>query len=115
MLTDGALSRDISTLAAGTGIAWCVSPEIDLLPDGSLRAGPRDPDPGPLPPGCLAEGERSGMLQVLGNTMCAIYTELVRALGGWQALPSEDVALLLAAEAVADGWMLSMPGLLYRR
>lgn len=54
------------------------------------------------------------MLQVLGSTLCT-YTELVRAVGGWPALPAEDVGLLLAAEAVAHGWMLPEPGLRYRR
>lgn len=114
MLTDQALDRDITVLTGQPDIAWCVSPALDLLSDGSLRPGPRDPDPGPLPPGFLAEGERAGLLQVLGVTMCA-YTQLVRALGGWPALPSEDVALLLAAEGVSNGWMLAEPSLIYRR
>src|SRR5579875_1888078 len=114
ILTELALYRDITTLTEHPGIGWCVSPALDLLEDGSVRRGPRDPAPGPLPSGFLADGERAGLLQVLGNTMCA-YTELVRALGGWPALPSEDVGLLLAAEAVSDGWMIAEPGLLYRR
>lgn len=115
VLPAGALNRDITTLMTHPEISWCVSPALDLLPDGTLRAGPRDPDAGPLPPGYLAEGEQAGLLQVVGTTMCT-YTQLVRALGAWQALPrEEDVALLLAAEAVADGWMLAEVGLHYRR
>lgn len=115
VLPPGALSRDITALLEHPECAWCVSPTVDLLPDGSLRPGPRDPDPGPLEPGFLAIGEAAGMLQVVGSTMCT-YTDLVRALGGWQALPTEeDVALLLAVEAVSDGWMLDTPGLYYRR
>lgn len=114
VLPDDALARDIAAITENPGIAWCVSPAVDVLPDGSLRSGPRDPHPGQLPPGHLAEGERTGLLQVLGVTMCA-HTGLVRALGGWPALPSEDVALLLAAEAVSTGWMIGEPGLLYRR
>lgn len=111
----GALKRDILTLQQHPDIAWCVSPALDLLPDGSLRPGPRDPAPGPVPPGLFANGEQAGVLQVVGGTLCT-YTELVRALGGWLALPAEeDVALLLAAEAVAPGMMLSEPGLYYRR
>lgn len=115
LLPPGALARDITTLMSHPEVGWCVSAALDLLPDGSLRPGPRDPAPGLLPPGVLAEGERVGLLPVVGTTLCT-YTSLVRALGGWQALPAdEDVALLLAVEAVADGWMIAEPGLLYRR
>lgn len=47
--------------------------------------------------------------------MCA-PTELVFALGGWPAMPaSEDVGLLLALNAVADGCFLGTPGLWYRK
>ncbi|GGJ01535.1 hypothetical protein GCM10011581_43410 [Saccharopolyspora subtropica] len=47
--------------------------------------------------------------------MCT-YTALVRALGGWPALfADEDVALMLAVEAVAPGLMLAEPGLHYRK
>lgn len=114
LLPHGALARDIDALLTHP-IAWCVSPTLDLNGDGSMSPGPRDPLPGPLPSGVLADGERDDLLQVVGTTMCA-YTDLVRALGGWQALPGiEDVALLLAAEAVSDGWMLAQPGLLYRK
>jgi hypothetical protein len=115
VLLPGALMRDIAALIEHPDIAWCVSPAVDLLPDGTLRPGPRDPDPGPMPPSFLADGERRGFLQVLGTTLCT-YAELVRALGGWPALTqAEDAGLLLAAEAVSSGWMLDKPGLLYRR
>lgn len=55
-------------------------------------------------------------MRVLGCTICA-RTDLVRLLGGWPALRpgAEDVGLLLAAEAVAPGWMHREPGVLYRR
>lgn len=114
LLPDQALYRDITTLMEHPEIGWCVSPAVDLLPDGTLRAGPRDPDPGPLPDRMLIDGEQAGLLPILGITLCA-YTDLVRLLGGWPALRSEDVGLLLAAEAVAPGWMLDRPGLIYRR
>jgi len=115
LLPEGALYRDITTLIDHPTIGWCVSPTVDLVRDGSLRSGPRDPNPGPLPPGFLADGERAGMLQVHGMTLCT-YAALVRTLGGWPALPmQEDVGLLLAAEAVAEGWMIQEPGLIYRR
>lgn len=114
VLMNGALWRDVDVLMTHPEIAWCVSPAIDLLEDGSTRPGPRDPNSGPLAAGALADGERAGLLQVLGATMCT-YTELVHLLGGWPPLPAEDVGLLLAAEAVSPGWMLAEPGMLYRR
>lgn len=114
VLTEGALHRDITTLIEHPEIGWCVSPALDLLPDGTLLPGPRDPSPGRLPDGALMEGERAGLLPVLGVTMCA-HTELIRLLGGWPGTLAEDVGLLIAAEAVAPGWMLAQPGLLYRR
>lgn len=116
VLPPGALRRDIEVLTAHREIGWCVSPAVDLLEDGSMRSGPRDPEAGLLSPGILVEGERLGLMPVLGCTMCA-HTDLVRLLGGWPALcpGGEDVGLLLAAEAVAPGWMLAEPGILYRR
>ncbi len=114
VLPDLALGRDIETLLEHPEIGWCTSAALDLLPDGSLRTGPRDPNPGPLPSGCLAQGERDGWLQVLAVTMTT-YKELVWFLGGWAAVSGEDVSLLLAAEAVSDGWFIAEPGLFYRR
>lgn len=114
LLPANALARDIEALLAHPEIAWCTSAALDLLPHGKLRAGPRDPGPGPLAPGLLARGERDGWLQVLAVTMTT-YTELVWLLGGWTAVRGEDVSLLLAAEAVSSGWFIQEPGLLYRR
>ncbi|WP_129837639.1 glycosyltransferase [Streptomyces sp. RFCAC02] len=110
-----ALARDIETLTRRPDMGWCVSPVLDLLPDGTLRPGPRDPAPGPLPGGCLADGLRKNELPVVGTAMTT-YTALVRLLGGWPALPAtEDVGLLLAAEAVTPGWMQERPGAIYRK
>src|SRR5690606_37673435 len=105
-LTPGALYRDITTLIDNPDISWCVSPAVDLHPDGTETSGPCDPPAGPLAPGTAAEGYRNNQLPIVGGTVTA-YTELVRLLGGWPALPaSEDVALLLALEAVSRGWMV---------
>jgi hypothetical protein len=40
--------------------------------------------------------------------------EPLLALGGWMALPAgEDTGLLIAADAVSDGYFLAEPGLYY--
>ncbi|KUL51042.1 GltA [Streptomyces sp. NRRL F-4489] len=109
------LARDIEALAAHPGLAWTVAPCLDLHPDGRLVPGPNDPAPGRLPSGFLADGLRRGALPVMGTT-ATIYTELLVLLGGWPAIPAfEDVGPLLAAEAVADGWMQEKPGEIYRK
>src|SRR5699024_5430317 len=96
-------------------VAWCVSGCLDLLPDGTLVPGPYDPPEGPLPDGALYDEHSRGMLPVMGTTLTA-HTGLVRALGGWLAVPAmEDVALLLAAEAVSPGWMITAPSEIYRK
>lgn len=109
------LARDIAVLTAHSDLGWCVAPALDLHPDGSLHPGPCDPAPGRLPSGVLLASLRGGALPVMGTTMTA-HTDLVRALGGWPALPGfEDAALLLACEAVSDGWMQEQPGEIYRK
>jgi glycosyltransferase involved in cell wall biosynthesis len=115
LLPEGALARDIATLTTHPELGWCVSACLDLLPDGTLKPGIYDPPAGPLPSDFLLEGYQRRQLQVMGTTLCA-HTDLIRALGGWPAVNgSEDVALLLACEAVAPGWMISEPGEIYRK
>ena len=54
-------------------------------------------------------------LPVHPATLC-IRRDLLLALGGWMALPaSEDTGLLLAANAVIDGYHLAEPSLQYRK
>lgn len=117
VLTDGALARDVETLVGHPELGWCVSPARDLSQDGRQLGTHEQPqaEPGPLPPDYFFQAsERIDLLRLPGTTLCT-YTDLVRALGGWQALPAnDDVALLLAAEAVSQGWMLREPSLLYR-
>lgn len=115
VLTPGALSRDIETLTRHPEAGWCVSACLDWLQDGSLVPGPRDPAPGRLPRGVIADGYAAAHLPVIATTMTA-YTELVRIVGGWQALPAtEDVSLLVACEAVSDGWMIGEVSTHYRK
>lgn len=105
----------MEALAANPNLGWTVAPALDLYPDGRIVPGPYDPPPGRLPSGFLAEGLRADALPVVGTT-ATIYTELVRAHGGWPAIPAlEDVGPLLAAEAVVDGWMQEKPGEIYRK
>lgn len=115
MFTEGALRRDIELLTSHPEVSWCVSGCLDLLPDGTLVPGPYDPPDGPLPDGTLYDGHLRGQLPVMGTTLTT-YTSLVAALGGWLAVPAmEDVALLLAAEAVASGWMIGEASEIYRK
>ncbi|MEU8470141.1 glycosyltransferase [Streptomyces sp. NPDC029006] len=115
LLPAGALSRAITTLTEQRHVAWCVSACLDLLPDGSLRPGPHDPPAGSLAEDVMLTGYKTGHFPVVGTTLTA-YTNLVRAVGGWPAVPaSEDVALLLLCEAVSHGWMIDEPGAIYRK
>ncbi|MGY4966761.1 glycosyltransferase [Streptomyces sp. 900105245] len=115
LLPPGALNRAITVLTDHPDVAWCVSACLDLLPDGSLRTGPHDPPAGRLAPGVMRTGYEGGRFPVVGTTLVT-YSSLVHALGGWPAVPaSEDVALLLFAEAVSEGWMIDEPGAIYRK
>ena len=110
-----ALARDIEVLVANHDLGWTVAPALDLHPDGRINPGPAGPPPGRLAAGLLADGLRVGAKLAVGTTT-TMYTELLVALGGWPAIPAfEDIGPLLAAEAVAMGWMQTEPGLIYRK
>lgn len=115
-LTPGALGRDIAALGR-PGVRWAVSAAVDVLPDGTTLEADDDPSPGRLRAGgVLAYWEAHGFrLPVHPATLCA-ETALVEMLGGWTALPSsEDTGLLLALDAVSDGYFTPEVGLLYRK
>lgn len=115
LLTEGALLRDIETLTEHPEIGWVVSSGLDLLVDGSQTPAPDDFPPGPLPEGEIYRHYAAGEHRVISCAVTA-HTELVRAVGGWGALPaSEDSSLLLALEAAAPGWMIAEPSMLYRK
>ncbi|WP_328412303.1 glycosyltransferase family 2 protein [Nocardia sp. NBC_00403] len=115
-LNDEVLARDIDALER-FDIGWTTSRVLDLLLDGSVIGFDSDPDEGVIERGAVLAHWRSNnyRAQVHPATLC-IRTQLVLALGGWMGLPaSEDTGLLLAANAVADGYFSASVGLLYRK
>ncbi|WP_030753264.1 glycosyltransferase family 2 protein [Streptomyces sp. NRRL F-5135] len=115
LLTEGALARDIEELTRHPEAGWCISGCLDLLPDGRLIPGPYDPPPGPLPYAQLRAQYEAGMFPVVGTHLTA-RTDLVRAVGGWPALPAlEALALVLICASVAPGRMVGTPGGVYRK
>jgi glycosyltransferase involved in cell wall biosynthesis len=115
-LTPGTLARDIEALSQ-PGVGWTTSRVLDLLPDGSTIGFDQDPPDGRLTSGTVLAHWRSHdyRASVHPASLC-IHRDLLLAAGGWMALPaSEDVGLLLAADALTDGWFTAEPGLLYRK
>lgn len=116
-LLPGALARDLNVLASHPEVGWCVSPALDLHPDGSrTRWDHDDPPPGVIDVGWVEEAwVAAGHLPVLPSTM-AIRRNLLASIGGWMALPtSEDTGLLIAASTLSPGWFHEQPGNLYRK
>ncbi|MCN9241184.1 glycosyltransferase family 2 protein [Streptomyces sp. RY43-2] len=115
LLTEGALQRDIEELTTHPHAGWCVSGALDLLPDGRLVPGPYDPLAGALGYETLREAYEADRFPIVGTHLAA-RTDLVRAVGGWPALPAlEALALVLICAAVAPGRMLDTPGGIYRK
>jgi hypothetical protein len=115
LLSDGALARDIAVLEGAPDVAWCVSAALDLLPDGSLTPGPYDPPAGPLSYPQLRKQFEMNRFPIVSTHLTA-RTGLIRAVGGWPALPAlEALALLLVCAAVSPGVMLTTPGGIYRK
>jgi glycosyltransferase involved in cell wall biosynthesis len=116
-LPPGALARDLAALEADPGLGWATSRALDLLPDGTTRGFPGDPEEGPIERGAVLDhwAANDYRAQVHPATLC-VRRDLLLALGGWMALPaSEDTGLLLALNAVSRGWFSREPGLLYRK
>ncbi len=117
VLTASALARDIAVLLENPDVGWVTSRVLDLLPDGSTVGFDQDPPHGVIERGAVLAHWRSHnyRAQVHPATIC-IRRELVLALGGWMALPSSgDTGLLMAADAVAEGFFVEETGLLYRK
>jgi hypothetical protein len=115
LLCEGALARDITTLKEWPDAAWCISSCLDLLPDGSVVAGPYDPPPGFLSYAELRRAFEEDRFPVVATHLTA-RTELLQAVGGWPALPAlEALALVLVCAAVSSGRMIAEPGGIYRK
>ncbi|WP_216216084.1 glycosyltransferase [Amycolatopsis aidingensis] len=116
LLLPDALARDITALA-DPRFGWTTCSVLDLFPDGSTARFADDPPEGVLERGSVLRYwiEHEFGLPVVPGTLC-IRRALLLALGGWMALPaSEDTGLVLAANAVADGYFLATPGMYYRK
>ncbi|SBT51657.1 Glycosyl transferase family 2 [Micromonospora narathiwatensis] len=116
-LTPGALARDIAAFDAHPQIGWTTSRVLDLLPDGSTAGWDKDPAGGLIARGAVLSFWQANdyRASVHPATLC-LRRDLVFALGGWMALPaSEDTGLLLAANAVSEGYFTREYGLLYRK
>ena len=117
MLTPGTLARDIAVLTRNPDIGWTTSRVLDLMPDGSKAGFDLDPPEGRLPRGSVLAHWRTHDYRapVHPATLC-MRRSLAIALGGWMALPaSSDTGLLMAADALSDGYFSASTGLLYRK
>jgi glycosyltransferase involved in cell wall biosynthesis len=116
-LTLGALAREIAVMNEHPHVGWTTARVLDLLPDGSTLGFDFDPPEGLIARGQVLEHWRNHdhRAQVHPATLC-LRRELLIRLGGWMALPaSEDTGLLLAANAISDGYFVAEAGLLYRK
>ncbi|MGR8009643.1 glycosyltransferase family 2 protein [Streptomyces hypolithicus] len=117
MLTPGALARDLSGLLTNPGVSWATSRVLDLMPDGTTIGFDQDPPEGVIKRGEVLEHWKAHDYRAQVHPATLIMRrDLLLALGGWMALPaSEDTGLLLALNAVSDGWFSADTGLLYRK
>lgn len=117
MLTPGSLARDLSALVDHPGVSWATSRVLDLMPDGSTVGFDQDPPEGVLRRGSVLEYWKAhGYRAQVHPATLIVRRDLLLALGGWMALPaSEDTGLLLALNAVSEGWFTPETGLLYRK
>ncbi|MFD8538390.1 glycosyltransferase family 2 protein [Streptomyces rubrogriseus] len=117
ILPTGALGRDIETLEEHPSVGWTVCRVLDLMPDGTLQHYTLgDPEPGPLIRGELYAYWASTHRPMVHPASLCIRETLLAEIGGWMALPaSEDTALLMALDVMADGWFIGEAGLHYRK
>lgn len=117
MLTPGTLAREISVLSTHKDVGWTTARVLDLMPDGSTVGFDDDPSDGRITRGSVLRywKNHNYRAQVHPVTLC-MRRGRIHALGGWMALPaSSDTGLLLAADAVSDGYFIAETGLLHRK
>jgi Glycosyl transferase family 2 len=104
-LEQGALFQDIEALEADPSLGWATSPAVDILPDGSTCAPAEVIPPGRVERGVLfEEWKRAGGLPPVVPGTMTIRRSLLRAFGGWMALPaSEDTGILMAVSSLFPG------------
>lgn len=115
-LTPGVLARDIAALSQ-QGIGWAASRVMDDREGHLTPHYPYDPSDGRLRSGSVYRAYKHEDYRILVHpaTLCVRFSLLV-ALGGWMALPaSEDTGLLMALDAISDGWFHEQVGMIYRR
>jgi glycosyltransferase involved in cell wall biosynthesis len=116
LLLPGALVRQLGHFVEQPHIQWSVTQPDELLPDRR-----RVPYLSTLPFGLVLPGLLNETMAKFGRcpVHCAglmIRTDVLRAFGGWMALPvGEDVGLLAAVSEVYYGWHDPAVTWLYRR
>jgi len=115
IMLPGHLSRAIAVMETH-GAEWTASSALDMHPQGTRVAFETGLSEGMIPNGAFhTYWQDRGIPPVCPATMVA-RRELVLSVGGWTAFPlAADTGLLLAMEAVAPGYYLEKPGLLYRK
>lgn len=115
-LAPGVLARDIAA-HRNELVRWSASRVVDVHPDGSHaphHAAERRP--GRIRQLSVAAAWNRDYTILVHPATLAINRTLLLALGGWAPLPAgEDTGLLLALDAVSDGWLHDEIGLYYRR
>lgn len=114
LLPDG-LATLIPAFDEHPGIGWTIGQADDLI-DGQRVAYPLAYPCGMVPAGTIGHlYEETGLCQAACAGLVA-PTELVRAFGGWGALPrAQDVALFIALSEVFDGYQEASVTWLYRK
>lgn len=115
VLLPGGLARLVEVFAEHPGIGWAVGQADDLVDGVAVPYELRYPC-GRVPAGLVGKlYEETGLCQVA----CAglvMPTEVVRAFGGWAAIPrAQDVGLFIAVSEVHDGYQESAVTWAYRK
>lgn len=113
-----ALNQDITNMDGHPERAWTCSRAVDILPDGTEMTPPDPLPPGPVPPGELFrlwQESDDGRLPVHPATL-TIRSAILRAFGGWMAIPvSDDTGMLMAVSSVFGGYFGGEVSLRYRK